>query len=245
VPARHKGVRRPWAIAARLAGAGLLFALIAALPAQADYAVLRSGQRLHIAGWQILGDKVRLDIKGGSLTIDAAELVRVEPEDVFGESAKTELDVSVPYADQIKNSAQTYQLDPALVASVIAVESNFNSRAVSNKSALGLMQLLPATAAQMAVRNAFDPAQNIDGGTRYLKQLLDRYGHNLTLALAAYNAGPQRVDFYRGIPPFAETRSYIDKVLANLRSQPNLMKRFFGDSAAENVSLLPAPAGTR
>ena len=105
MPARHKGARRPWAIAARLAGSGLLFALIAALPAKADYAVLRSGQRLHIAGWQILGDKVRLDMKGGSLTIDAAELARVEPEDVFGESAKTELDVSVPYADQIQNSA--------------------------------------------------------------------------------------------------------------------------------------------
>jgi soluble lytic murein transglycosylase-like protein len=245
MPAGHKGARRPWAIAAGLAGAGLLFAPIAALPAKADYAVLRGGQRLHIAGWQILGDKVRLDMKGGSVTIDAAELARVEPEDVFGESAKTELDVSVPYADQIQNSAQTYQLDPALVASVIAVESNFDSRAVSGKSALGLMQLLPGTAAQMAVRNAFDPAQNIDGGTRYLKQLLDRYGHNLTLALAAYNAGPQRVDFYRGIPPFAETHSYIDKVLANLRGQPSLMKQFFSDSAAENASLLPAPTVTR
>ncbi len=243
MPARDRSVRRTQAIAARLAGAGLLFALIAALPAKADYAVLRSGQRLHIAGWESLGDKVRLDMKGGSVTIDAAELARVEPEDVFGESAKTELDV--PYADQIQNSAQTYQLDPALVASVIAVESNFNSRAVSGKSALGLMQLLPGTAAQMAVRNAFDPAQNIDGGSRYLRQLLDRYGHSLTLALAAYNAGPHRVDFYRGIPPFAETHSYIDKVLANLRSQPTLMKQFFGDSAAENASPLPAPTGTR
>jgi soluble lytic murein transglycosylase-like protein len=243
MPARHKGARRPHAIVARLAGSALLFALIAALPAKADYAVLRSGQRLHIAGWQSLGDKVRLDMKGGSVTIDAAELARIEPEDVFGESAKTELDV--PYADQIQNAAQTYRLDPALVASVIAVESNFNSRAVSRKSALGLMQLLPGTAAQMAVRNAFDPAQNIDGGTRYLKQLLDRYGQNLTLALAAYNAGPQRVDFYRGIPPFAETHSYIDKVLANLRSQPSLMKQFFTDSAAENHPLFPAPAGPR
>jgi soluble lytic murein transglycosylase-like protein len=243
VAARHKIARRPRTIAAQFAGAGLLFAFIAALPAKADYAVLRSGQRLHIAGWQSLGDKVRLDMKGGSVTIDAADVVRIEPEDVFGESAKTELDV--PYANQIRNAAQTYRLDPALVASVIAVESNFNTRAVSRKSALGLMQLLPGTATQMAVRNAFDPIQNIDGGARYLKQLLDRYDQNLTLALAAYNAGPGRVDFYRGIPPFAETRSYIDKVLTNLRSQPSLMKQFFSGSAAENAPLFPAPTGPR
>lgn len=243
MPARHKIAQRPRAIAVRLVGAGLLFALMAALPAKADYAVLRSGQRLHIAGWQNLGDKVRLDMKGGSVTIDAAELERIEPEDVFGESAKTEVDV--PYGDQIQNAAQTYHLDPALVASVIAVESNFNARAVSNKSALGLMQLIPGTAAQMAVRNAFDPKENIEGGTRYLKQLLDRYGQNLTLALAAYNAGPGRVDFYRGIPPFAETHSYIDKVLTNLRSQPSLMKQFFTGSAAESAPLSPTPASGR
>lgn len=239
--ARHKGTRRPVASIALFAGAGLWFALMAVVPAKADYAVLRSGQRLHIGGWESLGDKVRLDMKGGSLTIDAAELDHIEPEDVFGESAKVEPDVHVPYADQIQNAAQTYQLDPGLVASVIAVESNFNSRAISRKSALGLMQLLPETAAQMEVRNVFDPAQNINGGTRYLKQLLDRYGHNLTLALAAYNAGPQRVDFYRGIPPFAETHSYIDKVLANLRSQPKLMRQLFTGAATESAPLLPAP----
>lgn len=243
MPARPKGARRLQETVAPFVVSGLLLVLMAALPAKADYAVLRSGQRLHISGWQNLGDKVRLDMKGGSVTIDAAELARIEPEDVFGESAKTEVDV--PYADQIQNSAKTYGLDPALVASVISVESNFNSRAVSPKSALGLMQLLPGTAADMAVRNVFDPAQNIDGGTRYLKQLLDRYGHNLTLALAAYNAGPKRVDLYRGIPPFAETHSYIDKVLANLRSQPNLMKQFFGDPAAGNASVSPAPTGSR
>jgi soluble lytic murein transglycosylase-like protein len=144
---------------------------------------------------------------------------------VFGESAKTDPDG--PYATQIRNAAGTYGLNPALVASVIAEESNFNSRAISKKSARGLMQLLPETAAQMAVQNVFDPAQNINGGTRYLRKLLDRYGQNLTLALAAYNAGPKRVDLYRGIPPLAETRSYVSRVIDRLQKRPDLLKDFF------------------
>lgn len=205
---------------------GCVIALIAAQPARADYAVLRTGQRLHISGWQNLGDdKVRLDMTGGSVTIAASDLERIEPEDVFGESAKKDPDV--PYATQIRNAAETYGLDPALVASVIAAESNFNSRAVSKKSARGLMQLLPQTAVQMAVQDAFDPEQNINGGTRYLRQLLDRYGHNLPLALAAYNAGPNRVDLFRGIPPFSETRSYINRVITRLQNQPDLLRELF------------------
>jgi soluble lytic murein transglycosylase-like protein len=225
-------------ISSRLAGAGLLMVLIAARPAKADYAVLRSGQRLHITAWQNLGDTVRLDLPGGSVTIAAADLETIEPEEVFGESAQREPDV--PYSTQIRSAAASYGLDPALIASVIAVESNFNPRAVSKKSALGLMQLLPETAAQMAVPNAFDPAQNINGGTRYLKRLLDRYGQNLTLALAAYNAGPKRVDFYRGIPPLAETRSYIDRVMANLRSQPSLLGQFFS-ATSQTPLFFPPP----
>jgi soluble lytic murein transglycosylase-like protein len=222
-----------------LCGAGFLLVLFAAQPAKADYAVLRSGQRLHITGWQNLGDTVRLDMPGGSVTIAVADLERIEPEEVFGESAQREPDV--PYSAQIQNAAGTYGLDPALVASVIAVESNFNSKAVSKKSALGLMQLLPETAAQLAVRNAFDPVQNIDGGARYLKQLLDRYGQNLSLALAAYNAGPKRVDFYHGIPPLAETRSYINRVIARLQNQPNLMKQFFPATTSQTPPVPAAP----
>ena len=210
---------------------GILTVLAAAQPAKADYAVLRSGQRLHITGWQALGDTVRLDLPGGSVTIASDELAAIEPEDVFGESAQRDPDV--PYSAQIQNAARTYGLDPALISSVIAVESNFNTRAVSKKSALGLMQLLPETAAQMAVPNAFDPAQNINGGTRYLRQLLDRYKQNLSLALAAYNAGPGRVDFYHGVPPIAETRSYISRVITRLQSQPNLMREFFNDPASQ------------
>jgi transglycosylase-like protein with SLT domain len=219
--------------------AGILFVLGAAVPAKADYAVLRGGQRLHITGWQNLGDTVRLDLPGGSVTISADELAAIEPEEVFGASAQR--DAEVPYSAQIQNAARTYGLDPALISSVIAVESNFNSRAVSKKSALGLMQLLPETAAQLAVPNAFDPVQNINGGTRYLRQLLDRYDQNLVLALAAYNAGPKRVDFYHGIPPIAETRSYINRVITRLQSQPNLMKEFFSNAASLTSPRLGAP----
>jgi soluble lytic murein transglycosylase-like protein len=226
-------------ISSLLAGTAFLIALFAAQPAKADYAVLRSGQRLHITGWQNLGDTVRLDLAGGSVTIAASDLDRIEPEELFGESAQREADV--PYSAQIRNAAHTYGLDPALVASVIAVESNFNSRAVSKKSALGLMQLLPETAAQMAVRNAFDPVENIDGGTRYLKQLLDRYDQNLALALAAYNAGPKRVDFYRGIPPLAETRSYISRVISRLQNKPDLMKQFFPATTSQTLPAFASP----
>jgi hypothetical protein len=193
--------------------------LCCAVPAaHADYAVLRSGLRLHITGWQRLGDTVRFDLEGGSVTLPASELVSVEPEEVFPASPKPAAPDS-PFGEQIRAAASENGIDPLLVASVIFVESNFNSRAVSPKSAFGLMQLRPKTAASFAVRNLFDPQQNIDAGTRYLKQLLDLYGQNVTLALAAYNAGPSRVAQYRGVPPFPETRAYIQRVNAKLQMQ--------------------------
>src|SRR3984893_2657054 len=239
MPGLSKTAGRSRTISILLAGIGSLTVMAAPQPARADYAVLRSGQRLHITGWQTLGDTVRLDLAGGSVTLPAAELERIEPEEVFGDSAQREPDV--PYSAQIRNAAGTYGLDPALVASVIAVESNFNSRAVSKKSALGLMQLRPETAAEMAVRNAFDPVENIDGGTRYLKQLLDRYDQNLALALAAYNAGPKRRDFYRGIPPLAETRSYISRVISRLQNKPDLMKQFFPATTSQTLPAFASP----
>jgi hypothetical protein len=116
----RKLAERSRTISSLLAGTAFLIALFAAQPAKADYAVLRSGQRLHITGWQNLGDTVRLDLAGGSVTIPAADLDRIEPEELFGESAQREADV--PYSAQIRNAAHAYGLDPALVASVIAVE---------------------------------------------------------------------------------------------------------------------------
>ena len=116
------------------------------------------------------------------------------------------------YDRLISRLGQSHEVPPALVKAVIAAESNFNPRAVSKKGAQGLMQLMPQTARELGVENAFEPEQNVSGGTRYLRQMLTRYG-DVSRALAAYNAGPEAVDRYRGIPPYQETQAYVDRVL--------------------------------
>lgn len=107
---------------------------------------------------------------------------------------------------------------PALVNAVVMAESAGNPAAVSRAGAQGLMQIMPATASSCGVSDAFDPAQNMDCGTRYLHTLLQRYNNNIELAVAAYNAGPGAVDAYRGVPPYAETRAYVTRVLSAYRN---------------------------
>ncbi|HEX3464607.1 MAG TPA: lytic transglycosylase domain-containing protein [Candidatus Elarobacter sp.] len=115
----------------------------------------------------------------------------------------------------VQQNAATWQVEPALIKAVIANESGFNARATSPAGAQGLMQLMPETAASLGVRDPYDPVQNVAGGARYLRGLLDRFGGDKRLAIAAYNAGPGAVEKYRDVPPYAETQNYVQNVLAS------------------------------
>lgn len=126
------------------------------------------------------------------------------------------------FGDIIESAARRYGLDPALVRAIIEAESGFNPQATSPRGAAGLMQLMPATQAALGVRNPYDPAQNVEAGVRYLAGLVRRFG-DVAIALAAYNAGPNAVQRYGGIPPYAETRAYVNRVLETwkaLRATP-------------------------
>jgi soluble lytic murein transglycosylase-like protein len=127
---------------------------------------------------------------------------------------------SAPLTETVDRIAHQNQLSPRLVHSVIQVESNYNPNAVSPKGAQGLMQLIPSTARRFGVSNAFDPSDNIQGGARYLKYLLELYKGDESLALAAYNAGEGAVSRYGGVPPYPETQHYVDKVRQRLAGQP-------------------------
>ena len=140
---------------------------------------------------------------------DAEETVKPQPKYVSNPDIQT-----AAYHEIIHEKASAYNVDPSLIKAVIKTESNWNSRAISRKGAMGLMQLMPSTANDLNVHNPFDPEENIEGGTKYLKYLLEKFNGDLTLAVAAYNAGPKRVEKYGYVPPITETKQYVNKVLS-------------------------------
>lgn len=157
-------------------------------------------------GKLVLSDKPRPD-HGTQTTYDVHGSTTVRATTPFKANSK-----SAPYEAAITEHARRQGVAADLVRAVIQVESAFNPIAVSDKGAMGLMQLMPATATELGVRNPFDPEQNIRGGVSYLKQLLDRYDNKIELALAAYNAGSGNVDKYGTVPPFKETQNYVKKI---------------------------------
>jgi soluble lytic murein transglycosylase-like protein len=130
-------------------------------------------------------------------------------------SATSTLPAGTPYANEITAAAQRNGIDPALLAGLVKQESGFNANAVSPAGARGLTQLMPATAAGLGVTDPTNPAQALEGGAKYLKQQLDRFGGDVAKALAAYNAGPGAVEKFGGVPPYAETQNYVQRVQAN------------------------------
>src|SRR5579863_8185434 len=218
--------------------------LVCSLPCWAgEMAVLRNGFSIRHERREVLGDVTRLYTKAdGSSYVDVptAEIEHFEEAgDLENQAsgltspllakgarngAPTQFDL-----DEVVNAASgRYRLDPDLVSSVIKAESGFNVRAVSPKGAQGLMQLMPDTASKLGVPDAFDPRANVEGGTRYLRELLERYDFDLVKALAAYNAGPLRVEQYGGVPPYHETRAYVARVVKDFNKKKKVEQKSTG-----------------
>ena len=165
-----------------------------------------------------------LPILDGSFAAAVQQAMSAGPQDPS--TANSSAPAMVPPAQidaLVGSSSAQWGVDPALVKAIIANESGFNANATSGVGAQGLMQLMPGTAAGLGVTNSYDPAQNVSGGTRYIRGLLDRFNGDLPKAIAAYNAGPGAVEKYGGIPPYPETKNYVQNVLASYdkyRSQP-------------------------
>jgi soluble lytic murein transglycosylase-like protein len=182
---------------------------------RAEYVVLRSGARLSVTSYELRGDKYRLQMTGGVAEVPATEVLGIEPQEIFGPLPQP-VSSNTPFNEIIRQAASRYGVDADLIHCLIAVESNFNPKAVSPKNARGLMQIMPKTAAHLGVKNIFDPGENVEAGTRYLREMLAKYHNDLTLALAAYNAGPEQVDRYgHRVPPYPETRLYVQRISRN------------------------------
>lgn len=225
-------------------GIGLLLLAGQISASAADLAILKNGSSIPFLRKEQTGTVTRLYIPGGHMDIPTAEIASYDKDDspLDGSTPATQPEpaAAVPAAmtnataagptliltpaqvnlDQlVREASSRHQLDPDFVASVIKAESNFNAHAVSRKGAQGLMQLMPQTAAKLGVADAFDPRANVEAGTAHLSTLLDQYNNDPIKALAAYNAGAERVQQYHGVPPYRETRAYVAKIVRDFNAK--------------------------
>jgi hypothetical protein len=201
-----------------------LFAGAAISVAAAETATLRNGYSIQFDRRELRGDWTRLYLSASPddfVDVRTDEIVGFEVEGMAPIPPRQPVprasDANATDIEELVSAASTHtNLPPNLIKSVIRAESGFNPNAVSRKGAQGLMQLMPQTAARMGVQNALDPSENIEGGARYLRELLGFFHNDVVKALAAYNAGPQRVEQYHGVPPYPETVAYVRKVIRDL-----------------------------
>ena len=184
----------------------------------ADVVVLRNGFNIRHQRREVMGTTTRLYFESGSqsgwMDVPTADIASYQREEVEAPEASPPLKADgIP--GLVEAASDRHQVDADLINSVIRAESSFDPRARSPKGAQGLMQLMPATASTLGVKDAYEPRDNIEAGTRYLRQLLEQYNGDAVKALAAYNAGPGRVEQYQGVPPYRETRSYVRRVIVD------------------------------
>lgn len=218
-------MKKSHSIARRWKRPGLALFLLSGSAHAGEYAILNNGFRLHADRHEMAGDRVKLYANGGVSEVPTSQVASFETEEVTPVAAlqpKAE-PIAPPLTSQPKpgdlftRTAEKHKIPEALVRSIVKAESNGNAKAVSPKGAIGLMQLMPATARQLGADPTV-PEQNVDAGTRYLKELLAKYedkDDQVARAVAAYNAGPGAVDKYKGVPPYRETRTYVRRVLTD------------------------------
>jgi hypothetical protein len=216
--------------------------LLLAIPASASIAVFADGRNQKIEKYEVEAELIHLTLQGGgTMSLPLTRIERIVDDEIVPDEVVEEIQKVVQeqggvfpkrswrfderskplwqskYNDIIIAAAQKHDVDAALVSAVIKAESDYNPRTVSHKGARGLMQLMPATAKRFGVTNSFDPEENINGGTRYLRWLLKKFDGNADLAVAAYNAGEGNVWKYDGVPPFRETVNYINRISKHIR----------------------------
>ncbi len=233
----------------RLAKIEFVLAILFTIPAfGTDLAILHNGFSIRHERREIVGSMTRLYLgadKAGYVDIATDQIER------FDKDLLPPISVVPPAKPQnlnevINSISDRHHLDPDLINSVIRAESGFNAHAVSPKGARGLMQLMPQTASKLGVSNSFDPSANVEGGTRYLSELLKRYNFDLIKALAAYNAGPHRVEQYRGVPPYYETRTYVARIVRDFnRKKLAQRKAEAAAKTSQNKKTVQSPAAVK
>jgi soluble lytic murein transglycosylase-like protein len=250
-------------------GAAVLLVASSMFSSATDLAVLRNGNSIRHERHQVLGAVTRLylsDSGSGYIEVPTDQIERFEVDNAPQVPASLSANPAQPNLlntssldtrgqrivdrqslDAMVNGAgQRHQIDPDFINSVIRAESGFNNRAVSKKGAQGLMQLMPRTASQLGVANSFDPNANVEGGTKYLRELLEKYNYDVPKALAAYNAGSRRVDRYHGVPPYFETQTYVAKIIRDynrkkLAQNPSLAHKPKAPTAHSQIAKRATP----
>lgn len=209
-----------------------LLALVSLPASSAELAILRNGFTIHHQRREQRNSVTRLylaETPENYVDVPTGEIVRFESDDLPLPPASSPFP-PITLGEMVGAASSRNNIDPDLVMSLIRAESAFNAQAVSRKGALGLMQLMPKTASRLGVEDPMDPVANVEGGTRYLRDLLAHFDNDLVKALAAYNAGPRSVEQYRGVPPYPETLTYVARVLGEFNHKKLAQERMRHDN---------------